>query len=189
MAELSEEHHRCLQVVKENTKDLAEFLQGIQVMDHFPSINYNDIKWAIATVTHLEEISKRSVTIAERTMLATRWIWEAEHYTHAMEYVKVKSIQEYLTGVAACRSFQGFSTSLQTAGDLENAGYFPSVMQGNGGAWKAQQSLVQTAGDLENAGYSSSVLQGPGGSWKAQQSLVQTVGDQGNISFSLLVNL
>jgi hypothetical protein len=42
MADLSEEHHRRLQVVvKENIKDLAEFLQGIpdriqEVMDHFP---------------------------------------------------------------------------------------------------------------------------------------------------------
>jgi hypothetical protein len=65
---------------------------------------------------------------------------------------------------------------VQTAGDLENAGYSPSFLQGKGGAWKAQQSLVQTAGDLENAGYSPSFLQGPGGAWKAQQSLVKTAG-------------
>jgi len=63
---------------------------------------------------------------------------------------------------------------VQTAGDLKNAGCSPSVLQGNGGAWKAQQSLVQTADDLKNAGYSPSVLQGNGGAWKAQQSLVQT---------------
>ncbi len=104
-------------------------------MDHFPSINYNGVKWAIATVTHLEEISERPVTIAERTMLATRCIWE-EHYMHAMEYVKVKSIQECSTGVAACRSFIGFRTtsSLQTV--LKNAGYSPSVLQGTAGRGK-----------------------------------------------------
>jgi hypothetical protein len=120
MAELSEEHHRRLlvQVMKENIIALAEFLQGNsdriqEVMDHFPSINYNDVKWAIATVTHLEEKSGRLVTIAERTMLVTQWICEEEHYIHAMEYIKVQSVQEYLTVVAACRSFKGFRTSLQ----------------------------------------------------------------------------
>jgi hypothetical protein len=121
MEELSEEHHRRLQVVNENIKDLTEFLQGNpdriqEVMDHFPSINYNGVKWAIATVTHLEENNERPVTIAERTMLVTLWIWEEEHYIHAMEYVKVQSVKEYLTGVATCRSFKGFRISQQTAG-------------------------------------------------------------------------
>ncbi len=83
MAELSEEHHRRLQVMKENIIVLAEFLQGNpdrirEVMNHFPSINYNGVKWAIATVTHLEEKSGRPVTIAERgfgkrNTTYTRW--------------------------------------------------------------------------------------------------------------------
>ncbi len=154
MAELSEEHHRRLQLRKENIIVLAEFLQGNQdriqeVMDHSPSINYNGVIWAIATVTHLEEKSGGSVTIAEKTMLVTQWIWEEEHYIHAMEYVKVKSVKEYLTGVAACLSFKGFRTSLQSYGE----------------SWKAQWSLLQTVGALENAGYSPSVFQGNGESW------------------------
>jgi hypothetical protein len=39
----------------------------------------------------------------------------------------------------------------------------------------AQHSLMQTAGALEQAGYSESILQGNGGAWKEQQSLMQTV--------------
>jgi hypothetical protein len=60
-------------------------------------------------------------------------------------------------------------------------------LQGNGGSWKAQQSLVETAGGLQNAGYSPSLLQGNGGSWKAQQSLVQTAGDLKNAGYSTSV--
>ncbi len=106
-------------------------------MDRFPSIGYNGVNWAVLTVTFLEEKSGGQVTVAERTMLVTRWIWEEEHYVHAIAYLKVRSVEEYIKGVAACRSFVGFRTSLQTECDLKNAGYSPSLLQGPGGSWKA----------------------------------------------------
>jgi hypothetical protein len=60
------------------------------------------------------------------------------------------------------------------AGDLNRAGFAPSVLAGADGAAKAQQTLLQTAGDLKCEGFSPSVLAGNGGSWKAQQTMLQT---------------
>ena len=72
-------------------------------------------------------------------MLVTRWIWEEEHYVHAIAYLKVRSVEEYIKGVATATSFKGFRIALQTAGDLKREGFAPSVMAGAGGSWKAQQ--------------------------------------------------
>jgi hypothetical protein len=58
------------------------------------------VSWAVSTVTYLEEKSGGLISVAERTMLVTKWIWEEEHYIHATEYLKVRSVEEYLKGVA-----------------------------------------------------------------------------------------
>jgi hypothetical protein len=79
----------------------------------------------------------------------------------------VRSVEEYIKGVAAATSFKGFRIALQTAGDLERAGFSPSVLAGKGGSWKAQQTLLQTAGDLKRAGFAPSILAGTGGAAKA----------------------
>ncbi len=63
---------------------------------------------------------------------------------------------------------------MRTAGDLKNAGYSPSVLQGNGGAWKAQQSLLQTADNYSAAGVPLSMLRGNGGSKAASDMFLVT---------------
>ncbi len=47
---------------------------------------------------------------------------------------------------------------------MDCEGYSPSVLAGNGGAWKAQQTLLQTAANFSAAGVPLSVLSGSGGS-------------------------
>ena len=63
-------------------------------MERFPSIGYNGVSFAVSTVTLLEEKSGGQVTVEERTMLVTRWIWEEEHYVHAIAYLEVRSVEE-----------------------------------------------------------------------------------------------
>jgi hypothetical protein len=50
-------------------------------MKYFPSIGYNGMKWTASMVKYLEEKSGKPVTIAERMMLATKWVLEEKHYT------------------------------------------------------------------------------------------------------------
>jgi hypothetical protein len=178
-AELNEEHHRRIQMVSKNIRVFVDFLQGNferkqEVVDRFPSIGYNGVSWAVSTVTYLEEKSGGQVTVAERTMLVTRWIWEEKHYVHEIAYLKVQSVEEYLKGVTTATSFIGFKIALQTAGALERKGFSPSLLAGNGGAWKAQKTMLQTAGALEREGFSPSLLAGNGGAWKAQKTMLQT---------------
>jgi hypothetical protein len=82
-------------------------------------------------------------------MLVTRWIWEEEHYLHAIAYLKVRSVEEYIKGIATFASFKGFRIVLETAGDLERAGYSPPLLTGNGGAG---ESSADDAADGEGFG-------------------------------------
>ncbi len=113
-------------------------------------------------------------------MLVTQWIWEKEHYIHAMEYVKVQSVQEYLTGVAACRSFKGFRTSLQTmvqtADNYSAAGVPLSMLRGNGGSKVASDMFLLTRQSLRGHGLPESLIasNAAGRAAKAQSTIVAT---------------
>ncbi len=90
-AELKDEQRRRLQAVKENIRVLHKFLQGNQdkieeVMNRYPSIGYHGVQWVANTFAHLEAQSNKSVTIAERTMLATKWLCEEKHHIHAIDF-------------------------------------------------------------------------------------------------------
>ena len=178
-AELKDEQRRRSQAVKENIRVLHEFLQGNQekieeVMNRFPSIGYHGVQWAANTVAHLEARFDKSVTIAERTMLTTKWLWEEKHHVHAIDFLKVRSMEEYLMGVTTCGSFAGLKTAPQTAEGLTRAGFSTDLMLGAGGSAKAQAMLLPTAEGLTRAGFSTDLMMGKGGSAIALQSVVQT---------------
>jgi len=73
---------------------------------------------------------------------------------------------------------------LTTLADLNDHGYDASMLNGNAGSYKAQQSLLTTAVALANKGYEASTfLNGAAGSAKAQATLISSIVDLENMGF------